>query len=471
MEQTKQKSRTGLFVILIAVLLLAMLAFGYSLGVRYYGEHFPRNTFINGMNVTNMTAGNVKLELERQAKSYVLTISERNGAIESISAEEVSLTYQDNGEVDAILTSYNPYLWFIDFFTTDEHAVDANSLALDEAQASAAISKLSCFNPALVKKPENARLSFEGGECTIQPEELGNQLDEEKTAALIRSALTSGITALDLDAEGCYIAPEITSEDPLLQQQMEQVKPWLASEITFDFEDGRVYTVNAEVIAQWLVVDDAGVYDLDNDLVFDWVKRQLAYQTDTFGLTHTFKTSKGTTISLTGGDYGWCISRQKTTDKLIEAVKNGEVTEMEPEYLYTGKFRGINDIGNTYVEISIQDQHVWCYKNGQLVVESDCVTGCVSQGHDTPAGGVWAIDAKKSPAVLGTIETMGYSSPVTYWMPFNKNVGLHDADGWRNAYGGDIYKTNGSHGCVNLPLEAAKAIYNAVQIGTAVIVY
>lgn len=471
MEQTKPKSHTRLFVILIVLILLAMLGFGYYLGARYYSEHFPRNTSINGMDVGNMTAANVKLELERRTRTYVLTIAERNGETESITAEDVGLSYKDNGEVDAILASYNPWLWFVDYFTEGEHTVDETSLELDEAKASEVISKLSCFNPALVKKPENACLVFDGGACIIQPEVPGNQLEEDAAKEAIRNALMTGTTELDFDAEGLYVAPEITSDDALLQQQKAQVEPWLASKLTFDFEDGRVYTVDGSVIATWLTVGEDGTYDLDSDLVFAWVKTELAYNTDTFGLTHTFTTSKGTTVTLKGGDYGWCISRQKTTDKIIEAVKNGEVTEMEPEYLYTAMDRGINDIGGTYVEVSIQDQHVWCYKNGALVAESDCVTGCVSKGHSTPSGGVWAIDAKKSPAVLGTLETDGYSSPVTYWMPFNGGVGLHDADGWRKAYGGTIYQTNGSHGCVNLPYSTAEAIYKAVKIGTAVIVY
>ena len=77
----------------------------------------------------------------------------------------------------------------------------------------------------------------------------------------------------------------------------------------------------------------------------------------------------------------------------------------------------------------------------------------------------------KRNAVLGTLDTMGYETPVKYWMPFNGNVGIHDADGWRSKYGGEIYRTNGSHGCINTPEEAAKTIYETVSIGTAVIVY
>ena len=123
------------------------------------------------------------------------------------------------------------------------------------------------------------------------------------------------------------------------------------------------------------------------------------------------------------------------------------------------------------MEISISDQHLWCYKDYKLVTDTDVVTGNISKGNGTPKGSVWAIDAKKSPAVLGTIETMGYSSPVTYWMPYCGNVGMHDADGWRHEYGGKIYKTNGSHGCVNMPKAAARIVYNTLEIGSAVVVY
>ena len=56
-------------------------------------------------------------------------------------------------------------------------------------------------------------------------------------------------------------------------------------------------------------------------------------------------------------------------------------------------------------------------------------------------------------------------------MPFNSNVGIHDADRWRSEYGGNIYKTNGSHGCVNMQSEAAEKVFNIVNKGTPVIVY
>ncbi len=469
-REEKAKSHTGLIVVLIIAILLVMGGFGYLMGARYYATHFPRNTTINGIDAGNMTAENVKLALNNRVQTYVLTIQERDGITETMTASDVGMTYQDNGEVDALLDSCNPHAWLPDCLSEDSYTV-SSPVQIDEDTARDSIALLNCFNPALVTSPEDACLVVDGGDYYIKNEVYGNQLDEAKTTALLLEALSSGQTSVNLDTEGCYLEPAVTSSDETLQAQIAQLDVLLGAEVTFDFEDGRVEVVNAEVIANWLVPDEDGTYSLDSDLVYDWVKTQLAYQYDTFGLTHTFTTTAGNTITLTGGDYDWCIARQDTTDKLIAAVENGEVTDMDPEYQYTAKFRGENDIGDTYVEISISEQKVWCYKNGALVVETDCVSGNTNKGNGTPSGSVWAIDAKKSPAVLGTLDTMGYASPVTYWMPFTGNVGLHDADGWRSSYGGEIYLTNGSHGCVNLPLSAAELIYNAVEIGTAVIVY
>ncbi len=55
-------------------------------------------------------------------------------------------------------------------------------------------------------------------------------------------------------------------------------------------------------------------------------------------------------------------------------------------------------------------------------------------------------------------------------MRFAGNCGIHDAS-WRRKFGGDIYKHNGSHGCVNIPSDQAAQLYNMVGIGTIVVVH
>ena len=153
--------------------------------------------------------------------------------------------------------------------------------------------------------------------------------------------------------------------------------------------------------------------------------------------------------------------------KILEDIKSGTNETREPMYSQTAKSRDVNDIGNSYVEIDLTKQHVWVYNDGVMVADSDCVSGNMSLNYGTPAG-VYQITYKERNA---TLIGQGYNSQVSYWMPFNGNVGLHDAE-WRyGQFGGNIYLTNGSHGCVNLPPENAAIIFEKVEKAMPVVCY
>ena len=169
------------------------------------------------------------------------------------------------------------------------------------------------------------------------------------------------------------------------------------------------------------------------------------------------------------GDYGWCLDNEKTEQVLIDALQEGTKGELEPVWLYEAKNLGKDDIGGTYVEISIEEQTMWCYKDYELVVETPVTTGNPNTGHATSQGGIWSIDTKATDWYL---EGEGYREKVKYWLPFDSpnDVGIHDLES-RKAFGGDVYLTNGSHGCVNTPADAVKKIFDTVEVGTAVVVY
>ena len=118
------------------------------------------------------------------------------------------------------------------------------------------------------------------------------------------------------------------------------------------------------------------------------------------------------------------------------------------------------------MEIDLTAQHLYLYVDGRLITESDFVSGNVSRGHTTPEG-VFGLTYKTRNA---TLRGQGYATPVSYWMPFNGNIGMHDAAG-RSKFGGDIYLKNGSHGCINLPVKEAEKIYEYVSTGFPVICY
>ena len=99
-------------------------------------------------------------------------------------------------------------------------------------------------------------------------------------------------------------------------------------------------------------------------------------------------------------------------------------------------------------------------------MDTDLVSGNVSAGHKTPDG-IYGVTYKAQSVVL---RGPGYASFVYYWMPYKGGVGMHDAT-WRNKFGGTIYKSAGSHGCINLPLSVAKQIYEQVEAGFPVVSY
>lgn len=124
-------------------------------------------------------------------------------------------------------------------------------------------------------------------------------------------------------------------------------------------------------------------------------------------------------------------------------------------------------VGTTYIEISIDDQHMWYYKNGELIVSTDVVTG-YKNAHDTPTGLYYIIN-KASPAEL-VGET--WDVWVNYWLGVtNDGIGIHDST-WRySGYGGNIYTYDGSHGCINTPYDAVKKIYDNCKENTPVVIY
>ena len=160
-------------------------------------------------------------------------------------------------------------------------------------------------------------------------------------------------------------------------------------------------------------------------------------------------------------------------EKLVDYIKAGEAVTIEPVYKVEG-FRmnsnaGVTYTGNTYIEVDICHQHLWYYVNGELFLESDVVTGKESDPTRATPPGAYKVWSRESPRKLGTYAVQGYETWVNYWMPvIYTGIGLHDLN--RSAYGGDIYINNGSHGCINLPLDVAKKIYDKVTINTPVMI-
>ena len=447
----------------VLLILLALLAAAYAGTAVYFHYHFYPGTVIYGIKCQNLTAEETKNEAVRKLAGYTLQILERGGDTRMLNAGEIHLRYRDDGGIERMLQAQKPYLWPLMIAKPQIGAAQAD-FTYDRQLAQAAVEKLDGMDEASAQHPQDAYIATLEKDFVIVQEVMGNLLDREKTLQAVTDALDAGESRLSLEEADCYQNPSVYQDDAELCSRAAQMNELAGAYITYDFGD-RQELVDAAKIQTWMTETEDGLA-IDENCLLAFVE-ELAEKYDTFGLSREFITSEGKTITLTGGDYGWCIDQEATLAALKDALANDYEGVMEPVYLYTAMCRDTDDIGGTYVEVCISEQRMWCYENGVLMVDTPVVTGNPTKNNGTPSGGVWAIDSKMRNYVL---RGEGYAAPVDYWMAFNGDVGIHDLKS-RTEFGGKIYLTNGSHGCVNTPYEQAKEIYNIVSVGTPVVVY
>lgn len=432
-----------------------------------YKTCFLPGTIVDGMDVTGKTASEVEDAIMEQLKGYTLTINGREDLSESITGESVGLYAEFDDTLDKAIASQKPMDWGKYRFGKAVNEVNTDALLrYSDDMLNEAVEGLSCMDEENMREPEDAKISdYDSvtGSYSIIKEDEGTELQEDKVKEAVATAIMSLAESVDLEEQGCYLAPSVTSEDEALKTACETMNKYVGVKITYKFGD-KAETLNGNEIHNWLTVNGTSV-SVSESKAAEYVKN-LASTCNTAYKPKTLKTSYGKTVTITTGNYGWKIDQAKETAALVSLIKNGEQTSREPEYSQKAASHSGNDYGNTYVEINLTAQHLYFYANGKLLVESDFVSGNAAKGWSTPAG-AYSITYKQRNA---TLKGQGYATPVSYWMPFNGGIGLHDAN-WRKTFGGTIYKNGGSHGCVNLPPAVAKTIYENISAGDPVLCY
>lgn len=430
-----------------------------------YKTCFLPGTIVDGMDVTGKTAAEVEDAIMEQLKGYKLTINGREDLSESITGEEVGLYAEFDDTLAKAIAAQKPMEWGKYRFGKSVNEVNTDALIrYNDEMLGEAVDSLSCMDKENMREPQDAKISdYTSGGYTIIKEDEGTELLEDKVKEAVAAAVMSLAESVDLEEQGCYVSPSITSEDEALKTACETMNKYVGARITYQFGD-KSETLSGDEIHNWLTVNGTRV-GINEGKATEYVKK-LAASYDTAYKAKSLKTSYGKTVSITGGSYGYKINQAKEAATLVSLIKNGEQTSREPEYSQKGASRTGSDYGNTYVEINLTAQHLYFYVKGKLVVQSDFVSGNAAKGWSTPAG-AYSITYKQRNA---TLKGQGYATPVSYWMPFNGGIGLHDAN-WRKTFGGTIYKTNGSHGCVNLPPAVAKTIYENISAGDPVLCY
>lgn len=487
-ERFRIKNKKAVAIVSACVLAAAVIV--YAGGVIFYQNHFFAGTEINGFNCSNMTVEEAQQSLVHDINAYKYVLNERNGKTEVITGEELAMAIGSIGDLNEPKAKQNPFKWCFDVKSRKQ---DINIIVtIDEAILGAKVKSLECIAQTAHEMEGAANLiTYKDGAFVVnEDQETKNDgyyglrlrytvpiFPEQKfygipkiqkdivSSSKLTDCIKEGMYALkpdlNLEEAGCYVN---MAEESNLKQALDTMNRYIQTKVSYLYGD-EVIPLDCGSINEWVTVDDSYNVYLDEDKVYDWVSG-IARKYNTIGSTRTFTSSSGGQATVSGGDYGWKVDVDDETDELCKIIKNGEETSREPVYSQKAASHGSIDVGNTYVEISIDAQHLWFYKDGAVIVSSDMVSGNPYAGNATPTG-IYRLKYKERNS---TLVGENYRTPVSYWMPFNGGVGMHDAN-WRGAFGGSIYLGGGSHGCINLPPSVAASVYAAIEPGNPVIVY
>lgn len=444
------------------IIIVTAIIFTYLLIAIFFTNHFFFNTEINGINLSLKSYEEAPDILKKSINDYKLQIIERDEKIEEILGKDIGLQYNEKNSISNVQDRQASLKWIVGLIKKQNYnigdLVDYNNENLNNK-----IKELDCLNKDIIE-PKNVGFKYSNGSYELIEEVYGNKVKKEKLYEAIENSILNGEVKIDLNEKLCYENPEYTINSEKAMIAKDILNKYVSTKITYLFGD-KSEVLDGSRINEWLSVDDNLEVIINEKSVKDYVL-ELSAKYNTVGIARNFKSSTGKMVEVKGGYYGWKINYVAETRMLLENIKLGAILEKEPIYTQKGLNRDEDDIGDTYVEINLTSQHLWFYKDGKLIAQGDVVTGDPGKGYSTKLG-TYMLNYKQKEA---TLRGTNYEAKVTYWMPFNGNIGIHDAS-WRYSFGGKIYKGNGTHGCVNSPSYLAKTIFENIDEGTPVICY
>ncbi|MGI6735859.1 MAG: L,D-transpeptidase family protein [Anaerovoracaceae bacterium] len=457
----KKKKILTAVVCCVAAVAVGLTIYGHSEAYAEKASHFPQNTSINGIDCSELTVEEAAAKLTDTWQSRKVTVREDGSTVATYSLKNTE--YSISEQLQDLIGS--------NFFSVMKNHAGSGEKSYKvsmKMKNSPAFDRKVKASPYLHRdyktKTKNAYVELEDTKFTIIKEVYGDNVDADRVLKKLKSLVASGKFELDYSADKFYELPTVKKGDESLKEEQEFDKKHYSQKIVYTLYNGS-YQIKPKDLKKMMPADDSGNVSVSKKGVNNFVKR-LAWKVNTQYFNRKFKTTNSGTITVYGGSYGYALDKTKEAKQLTKDLKAGKDVKRKPKWAqeayYTGT--GKSDIGNSYIEVSISQQTLWLYKKGKCILSTAVTTG--QSGHPTDPG-CYFIEYKQLGA---TLTGQGYSSPVTYWMPFNGDQGCHDAP-WRSDFGSGAYTSNGSHGCVNMPYYAAQELYNQIEKGYPVVIY
>lgn len=448
-------------IIIIAVITTAAGGFFISKNSSYNKmietQVFPKNTKLEigdwNMYISHQNAQKIYEQYieEQEEKTMKITLGNKNYELDIMDCVTHSLKEEDIAElIEGI--SLNDYISSssFNFELKDKINCDTDKI----------VTKFSDFlkntNYSYVEAKD---AYFDEENLTIVEEIKGTQIDEEKAIAVLKDALSRDVYEVNLDNEDLYKTANITKSD--IEKEYADILKVIEWSASYSVSD---YVISMKDYKNFITLNEDKTCTVDTSFMKEAVLA-LSKTIDNQGAERTFNSTLDGEIKVKGGTYGQCMSNAEEIKYLIEKLELREPVEnREPVWIVDPKTLGDE---KTYIEIDLSAQHVWLYEDGKLVMDTDCVTGTDNTTRATPTGSYFISERVNGKYLRGAT----WNTWVDKWMRLTPDgVGLHDAS-WRGKFGGNIYKTDGSHGCINLPKQFAYDLYDKTKVGMLVIVH
>ena len=452
-----------------------LLVAAYLAGIAIFSNWFFPGTSIGAIDASMRSSAEVAAQLDEAVGDYRLTVS-GDGFNYTIDTARAGVKIDSAAIVKKMHEALPAWQWPYllsqsDHALTDLFVANYSGGSMLEADLK---EKVEEFNKTATQ-PQNATIAYDEvkKQFAVKAEVPGTALD---TAAVVKAAdiaILSFQPSVTLGANELKKA-DILSTDARLKTAADTATRMCGLTVKLVMAGNDAGSIGPDQISQWIKLEDDFSVSLDGGQLDAYIA-ELQGKLDTVGSERTYTRPDGKVITVSGGVYGWEVDGEALHSAITDAVKSGVSQTVDIPCVSEGevyKGAGEKDWGNRYVDIDLAEQHVRMYnESGDLIWESDCISGKPDGAHDTSVGVYW-LNSKSSPAKLTGYENGKkiYESQVRYWMPFDGNaIGLHDAD-WQPGFGGTMYASGyGSHGCVNLPVNAAADLYGIIQEGDVVV--
>ena len=413
---------------------------------------FPQGTTVLGVDITGLTKDTAWSKLEETVANYKLELTV-DGVSATLTAADMDLSCaQDVFMVDAERMSQGLSAEF------------ANLIRFNEG-------KLRSWMQAQFNKPAvDGSIVFDDKEdkYVTLPHAEGQSSNPNELVIAVKDSILTLNPQQTLTEVSQILKPARSSEAKAVKKAVSLANKMIGVKLAYVFSPDGDEKITVEIpakkIRSFVTLDEDGLTPIINESKLDDYVAELSEKYSEEGTEGDFVTTSGDTIGFTVSYNGHEVDAGELAQDIATCMKKGISETRTAPYYDSGE----QDMpyGGTYVEVDLSSQHLWFYKNGERLVSASIVSGKVAEGWMTPTG-VYSLYEKDAAVYL---EGEDYSTFVNYWMPFLGGYGLHDAV-WRGSFGSDIYHYDGSHGCVNMPYDAASTLYNNISVGTKVILY